>query len=190
MIITHTHSWHENLEIHIDDEIQIYQNGKQMALETDDDLCVMIKTIFMLTGLTYYIDWETNKREFHKGLKIDGKLATEEESLKICNMLLDQQMQTPNGFKKFKLVYVDTCGCNMGHCATVTGVNIADSEIKTYRNFIEVFGDDPLMYPESVIMRVGTDIPDKFMPKGHNSDMKPVPWNPDPETFYITASWC
>lgn len=57
--------------------------------------------------------------------------------VKILKRIYDQPLE-----HQVKFVHIGTCGCNMGHCGAVTGIDVSESEYRTYGDLMRLFGDE------------------------------------------------
>lgn len=123
--------------------IRTIPGEKTYTLNPEDsieDFINLLTLAFEFTGCCYH------------GFKTEGGQIIDQE-------IIDAIYATPLEHD-IKLVFLQTCGCNMGHCDAIVGINEPKESPKTYGEVMKILGDpsrndQPLKYyeyPDSVWM--------------------------------------
>jgi hypothetical protein len=154
--------------------------------ESLEEFCKLINIMFEFTGMD------------PSNLVISGvfdadSVRTHRE--KVLRTIYETPLDRPVQF-----VQLTTCGCNMGHCGEIVGVELQKDEPKTYDDLFKRFGplstnEDGLEYyeyPDSVWLCVEPvkSFPE-FVHAEHScfSEKIPYPLQQDPAVAYIAYSY-
>jgi hypothetical protein len=130
-----------------------------------DDFIKLLNLVFEFTGTLTYNKRENNAWVAHltKNLQIsDPDLSTKSVVETIYNTPLEHEV---------KFVEVSHCGCNMGHCGAITGVDVDSHTYKTYGEVMALIGTQAIVddftyyeYPDSVLLDLekATEFPDEI----------------------------
>jgi len=149
-IIKSNHHFNTNVHIVVNDDLDIlhiYCNNKDyMRCDSSDDFIKKLQIIFRFTGIDLYPDnkWSKEYVPFGESITKDDKQMDYESLKKLINNIYN----LPLDFD-FKFINSGICGCNMGHCSTVIGYNLDNSNYTKYGQIMRKFG---LEYPDSVLL--------------------------------------
>ncbi len=176
-------------------KLNMSKGGKdEMTLDPKNnlhDFIHLIDIVFRFTGVcfdTSYSNTFTNYIDIQQGS--DTKMDT----LGLIRWIYDQPLE-----HDVRFVGLSTCGCNMGHCGALTGIDISNTKYQTYGDLMKLFGDpikpeeDPEKeyygYPDSVIFRICkmNELPSMmFGGDSCHSKLVPVTQTLDPNITYLT----
>lgn len=102
--------------------------------------------------------------------------------------------------QNIKFVSMDYCGCNMGNCSQLVGINIDDIEYKTYGDVMALFGmcfkhpngNIYYEYPDSVLLRLEqiTKLPNIIYERNNSHDKEiRVTEQLDPNIIYLSYGY-
>lgn len=153
----------------------------------------LIDIVFRFTGVCFDISYS---HTFDDCIQIktgeDMKTMT---TLELIRWIYDRPLE-----HKVRMVHLATCGCNMGHCGAIVGIEIDETEYQTYGDLMKLFGgpirpkEDPdneyYGYPDSVCLSIRYiyDLPSSIY-DGNSCYSKRVPVTQtlDPNITYL--SW-
>src|SRR5579872_5756842 len=147
LIVTNNHHFSKGVTLRINDnkltweidrEKQKYKYGTgvfgKKASDNDgildpenslDDFIALLQLIFEFTGCgTHYIKIESN----------DNTNANIISVWDVIKLIYNTPLEHDVRFVRF-----GTCGCNMGHCGEITGINIDDTRYTTYGDIMKLF---------------------------------------------------
>ncbi len=155
-----------------------------------DDFIHLIDIVFRFTGVcfdTSYSNTFTNYIDIQQGSDMGM------DTLGLIRWIYNQPLE-----HDIKFIQLSTCGCNMGHCGALTGIDISDVRHRTYGDLMKLFGDpikpeeDPdneyYAYPDGSIFRISKidKLPSKmFGGDSCHNEQVPVLRTLDPNISYL-----
>jgi len=152
-----------------------------------DDFIKLLNLVFEFTGTITNICY--NKTLISPLQISDSNLSTKNVVEMIYNMKLEHEI---------KFVKISTCGCNMGYCSAVTGVNIKSKTYKTYGEVMSIFGYEATIdgftyyeYPDSVLLNLNriTEIPSEIIDYKTHNPIKNENIKLDQDTVYLSYAF-
>lgn len=139
-IVTITNTHHFNTGIKLIIEVENNKIIKRTLYKDDENIEDPLKEmcwLFTLTGVAY-------------SLEFDNKKFTLAEIIKLIYAM--------SLYENIKFVGISICGCNMGHCTSITDYKIMN-DLKTFGDLFDLWGDkikweevEFYEYPDSVIL--------------------------------------
>lgn len=154
-----------------------------------EDFILLIDIVFRFTGVCFDVSYTGEFTDYFNKNKEPNM-----DTLEIIQFIYKQPLE-----RKVKFIHMQTCGCNMGYCGAITGVDVDNNEYKTYGDLMALFGDNLIIadknyygYPDSVMFSIRTAKLPKSIHSGETCYSEKIPLNIslDPDTEYLEWQFC